>query len=323
MFDYVNICSIDEVLTMTNNNQVSINTNSLVSLLQMENQRLKTQLGYEKKLRVEAEKKVIVLEEQLAKKKRKKKENANQEYSPYKCNGRKKPQKTDPITSREDYIRIREALLKQANGVRNATIWTLGIALGLRVSDLAKLKWKYFLDEDLSFKVKTVIHEQKTSKLNNIYITEIIQKALLEYMAYLDYNIDMDDFIFKGYRDGHLKENTIYTKLKPLNEQLNLQFHLATHTMRKSFACIAACCGITKVDMNTLPVVQGLLNHSSQTVTMRYLGIFDTMYEEAREKVSDFLLGKTNINKLIMTNDSTNQVYDKIVNMLDEIIQQQ
>ena len=93
--------------------------------------------------------------------------------------------------------------------------------------------------------------------------------------------------------------------------------------MRKSFACIAACCGITKVDMNTLPVVQGLLNHSSQTVTMRYLGIFDTMYEEAREKVSDFLLGKTNINKLIMTNDSTNQVYDKIVNMLDEIIQQQ
>ena len=72
MFDYVNICSIDEVLTMTNNNQVSINTNSLVSLLQMENQRLKTQLDYEKKLRVEAEKKVIVLEERLTKKKRKK-----------------------------------------------------------------------------------------------------------------------------------------------------------------------------------------------------------------------------------------------------------
>ena len=92
---------------MTNNNQVSINTNSLVSLLQMENQRLKTQLDYEKKLRVEAEKKVIVLEEQLAKKKRKKKESANQEYSPYKCNGRKKPQNTYPITSIEDYIRIR------------------------------------------------------------------------------------------------------------------------------------------------------------------------------------------------------------------------
>lgn len=305
---------------MSQNKHISINTDTLISLLQVENKKLKTQLEYEKKMRGEAERQVIDLKKRSNPKINKKQSHSNKEYTIYKSNGVKKPQKTEPITSREDYINIKQALFNKKNGVRNATIWTLGIALGLRVSDLSKLKWKYFFNNDLSFKTKVVIYEQKTSKLNNIYITEIVKQALKEYLESLHYDIDVNDYIFKGYNDGYLKENTIYTKLKPLNDELDLSFHLATHTMRKSFACIAACCGITKVDMNTLPVIQGLLNHSNQTVTMRYLGVFDTMYEEARNKVSDFLLGKINMNKLIITDNQTNEVYEKIISMLDEVI---
>ena len=51
---------------------------------------------------------------------------------------------------------------------------------------------------------------------------------------------------------------------------------------------------------------------------MKYLGVLDNMYDKARVAVSDFCLGKTNINTLAI-GDSTNEI-EEIMSKLDELI---
>lgn len=91
---------------------------------------------------------------------------------------------------------------------------------------------------------------------------------------------------------------------------------LGSHTMRKSFANIAACVDKSSIDMNAITKIQGLLNHSDQRVTMRYLGTYQQMFDRARESVSDFVLGKTDIHEIVAGNNYT---IDDIVSKIDQL----
>ena len=88
------------------------------------------------------------------------------------------------------------------------------------------------------------------------------------------------------------------------------------HTMRKSFANIAACVDKSSIDMNAITKIQGLLNHSDQRVTMRYLGSYQQMFDKARKSVSDFVLGKTDVHEIVAGNNFT---IDDIVSKLNEL----
>lgn len=80
---------------------------------------------------------------------------------------------------------------------------------------------------------------------------------------------------------------------------------IGSHTMRKSFANIAACVDKSTIDMNAITKIQGLLNHSDQRVTMRYLGTYQDMFDRARVAVSEFVLGRTDVHQLIAGNNYT------------------
>jgi len=83
--------------------------------------------------------------------------------------------------------------------------------------------------------------------------------------------------------------------------------------MRKSFANIAACVDKSNIDMNAITKIQGLLNHSNQKTTMKYLGSFQDMFDKARITVSDFVLGRTDTHELIAGNAySIDDIMEKI-----------
>ena len=104
--------------------------------------------------------------------------------------------------------------------------------------------------------------------------------------------------------------------LSNAGKALNLPLVIGSHTMRKSFANIAACVDKSCIDMNAITKVQGLLNHSDQRITMRYLGAYQDMYDRARVAVSDFVLGKTDVNEIIAGNQYTT---DDVVERLDAL----
>ena len=113
-----------------------------------------------------------------------------------------------------------------------------------------------------------------------------------------------------------MHEEYAWKILSDAGKALNLSLVIGSHTMRKSFANIAACADNSTVDMNSITKIQGLLNHSDQKVTMRYLGTFRDMYDKSRIAVSDFILGRTDIHMLAIGN---NQPLNSILSRLDII----
>lgn len=126
---------------------------------------------------------------------------------------------------------------------------------GLRIGDVLSLKRKNINHSYLN------IREQKTNKIQhrqiNIDVYQIIESYCIEN------NIDHEDRIFT------LGVRWIQGYLNKIGRILKI-YGLSTHSFRKTYA------HLQYVNNNyNIELVRRLLNHSSISVTQRYLGISD------------------------------------------------
>lgn len=293
-------------------------------------EQMRIELGQERQRRYDAEMEAQTLKTRIAElesnQKRKRRTKAEieaegkQEYCEFKSDGKRKAHCAEPIRSFDDFVAIQEYFLRK-NKIRDWLMWTLGVAIGIRVSDLLSLKMRDLLNDDKTFRDRIVIIEQKTNKANNCLITEAVINSVTRYLDSINWQFEMDDYLFKSAKTkGKMYEEYGWKILSDAGKALNLPFVVGSHTMRKSFANIAACVDKSSIDMNAITKIQGLLNHSDQRVTMRYLGTYQKMFDNARKAVSDFVLGKTNINELVAGNNYT---IDDIMSKLDSIEEKQ
>ena len=284
---------------------------------------LKRELAVERALRFDAERKAEKLQELILSDKTikvtkplKKQTSPVNEYSEYKSDGIRKARPAESIRSYEDFAAIQQYFLGR-DKIRDWMLWTVGVSLGLRISDLLSLKIRSVLNNDRSFRNRIFTIEQKTDKLNNCLITESVISAITKYFDSIEWNFSLDDYLFKSNKTkGKMYEEYGWKILSDDGKALSLPIVIGSHTMRKSFANIAACADKAVIDMNAITKIQGLLNHSDQKVTMRYLGTFRDMYDRARIAVSDFVLGKTDIHELKVGNTLS---LDEIISKLDQI----
>ena len=285
-------------------------------------ERLTIQLEYEQGIRERLEERFGKLPEapqEPVKKRRKRREVTidTNTYTDFKSDGKRKAHAADAIRSYDDFKAIQQYYLN-AGRVRDWAMWTIGVSLGLRISDLLSLRFGNLIDSDKkTFKPRIQIYEQKTGKLNNILITESVIDAMTRYLDSIKWEFDLDGFLFPSRKTkGKMYEECGWRILSEAGKALNLPLVIGSHTMRKSFANIAACVDKSCIDMNAITKVQGLLNHSDQRVTMSYLGSYQIMFDKARIAVSDFVLGKTNVNEIIAGNQYT---VDDVFERLDAI----
>ena len=282
-------------------------------------ERLTIQLEYEQGIRERLEERFGKLPEvpQEPVKKRKKRREVTIDtntYTDFKSDGKRKAHAADAIRSYDDFKAIQQYYL-DAGRVRDWAMWTIGVSLGLRISDLLSLRFGNLIDSDKkTFKPRIQIYEQKTGKLNNILITESVIDAMTRYLDSIKWEFDLDGFLFPSRKTkGKMYEECGWRILSEAGKALNLPLVIGSHTMRKSFANIAACVDKSCIDMNAITKVQGLLNHSDQRVTMSYLGSYQIMFDKARIAVSDFVLGKTNVNEIIAGNQYTiDDVFERV-----------
>ena len=161
-------------------------------------ERLRGALEYERLLRQELENKVaelqmeIEMQKQNQKRKRRTKAERMQENierAERMRTGKKKDGKPIahagmPLRSYDEYVAVREELKNGGGqGVRNAMMFTLGINMGVRASDLLNLKWRDIFENDGSYRDRLYLVEQKTGKINSsCIITEAMKEAIDEYV---------------------------------------------------------------------------------------------------------------------------------------------
>ena len=183
----------------------------------------------------------------------------------------------EPIRDTKTIKNMRAILKSQAT--RNELLFILGINVGLRISDILKLKVKDLTKLNTKApKDYVIITEIKTRKTKKFYIGDIVKKVIENYMKEND-NPGFDTYIFlsrKGINMPITRQQAyriINNAAESLgiverNDQGNLiHGEIGTHTLRKTFGYHSFQNG------TSLELLMDLFNHSSKTQTLRYIGI--------------------------------------------------
>lgn len=313
-----------------NNEIISVDVSVLIRQLRSDNAKLKKLLretaGERDKYKAFWEENQI--QNEVSDEERKAKRRAEQEkkqerlLSGVKSDGVPIAHAADSIRSYDELCLVLDKLKNTGRmGIRNWAMFRCGVCLGLRASDLTKLKWGWLIDENGAFRDRIPVVESKTSKINHCFISEAIVETLTEYRKWLNgKNIGLDDYVFSKNNGGKLQEQSFSRILKNAGVEAGLPIHISSHTMRKSFANIALCVHDGGASDNTIRDIQGLLGHADVRVTMKYLKETTLRYDAARKEVSDFVLGRTDVNELVITQQKNNDdVYKVCMEILEKV----
>jgi len=196
---------------------------------------------------------------------------------------------SEPIKSMDDIMRISEYLISMRRW-RDNMLFIVGINFGLRISDLVQLRFSNLINDNLTFKSTFPVFEKKTrntrKQKKNRYIT--INTAVIEAVTlYLENTpgVSLSDYMFRSEsnrgasRNEPMHRNSIDRILKGIGDDLGLNMHISTHTLRKTFAYHQMV--MSNNDPRKLLLLSKMLGHSSVAITMDYIGITGEEIEEA------------------------------------------
>ena len=149
--------------------------------------------------------------------------------------------------------------------MRDYCLFVLGINSGLRISDLLKLKVSD-VSERGKVKDRIRLREKKTNKFKDFPISNNAKKAIKEYLQTRIINENEPLFISRKNK-GFLMRQRAYWILNEAARSIGIKEKIGTHTLRKTFGYHAYKNGYD------IEIIQKLFNHSSPSITLRYIGI--------------------------------------------------
>ncbi|MCD7125463.1 MULTISPECIES: site-specific integrase [Bacteria] len=186
-----------------------------------------------------------------------------------------------PIKDTNVLHEVEDTLLHNfREGRRNYTIFQVGKATLLRVSDVLALRRSEIYEDDGTIKKNAYIRDKKTGKPNILYLKPVKQD-LIDYFNWLNEKNIQSEWLFPSSRDysRHITEKQFYKVMAKTGDLLGINY-LGTHSMRKSGAYRV----YTQTHYN-IGLVMSLLNHSSEAMTLKYLGLDQVSREKMLDEV--------------------------------------
>ena len=175
---------------------------------------------------------------------------------------------TRPIRTKEEIKQLKNCCLNHGN-FRNYVLLTLGLNTALRISDILSLRWcdVYHFEQE-HFYYELVIREQKTKKETRIPLNRTVLLTLEHYKE-LEKEVCREDYlIHPSYnRKTAISRVQAYRIIKDLSIEAGLERPISCHSLRKTFGYQAWKSGAEPV------LLMSIYNHSSYSITKRYLGI--------------------------------------------------
>ena len=160
-----------------------------------------------------------------------------------------------PIKKIEDIQKIKKYLAKKP---RNALLFSFGINTGLRVSDILSLNVGDVKDRDY-----IEIREKKTNKHKKFPLNRFL-KAEIELFVK---DKPPEQPLFYTQKHCRLDRAQAYRILNKAAHAAGITEKIGTHTLRKTFGYHHY------KKYNDIVLLQKIFNHSSPSVTLRYIGI--------------------------------------------------
>lgn len=173
----------------------------------------------------------------------------------------------EPIRDKDKIEAIR-SLLRAKKSLRDLALFEVGLSSALRASDILRIR--LFDVEALESEGSFLTRERKTQKIRRVAVSE---KALGVLRAYRDERIqagaEEKDFLFCGQRNPGKQPMTVSWLGRLVAgwcRAAGVQGNYASHSLRKTGAFHRREAGFD------LPSLCQWLNHSSERMTLRYIG---------------------------------------------------
>jgi len=167
--------------------------------------------------------------------------------------------KTSDYLTTDETVRLKRYFMRLGN-YRMSLLIEFGVKTLLRYSDLSRIKWVDILGKD-----NLILNEQKTGKRREISIGKSLQQSIEN--AYNDLKTPSKEQIIFKYS---LQHTNLLLKMGGRSEKIKNK-NISTHSLRKS--------GSRFIWQNNghsdeyLIKLSSILNHSSTSITRRYLAI--------------------------------------------------
>lgn len=163
----------------------------------------------------------------------------------------------EPIRDKNK-IEVVKRILKE-HGTRDFLLFLMGINIGLRISDILKLKVGDVIKKDY-----IEITEQKTGKYKRFPITQSFKKILEDYII----GKNSEEWLFPSQRGNKpITRIQAYRIICNACSEAGISTRIGTHTLRKTFGYHFY--NKTK----DIALLQCIFKHSAPSVTLRYIGI--------------------------------------------------
>lgn len=164
----------------------------------------------------------------------------------------------EKIKDMEDYLSKKD--------IRYGMMWKLGINVGIRISDIVKLKVKDYQDH------KFTIIEQKTKKMKTFNVPNWFQPEL---EAYINRHKYRSDYLFPNKQTKkHISRVRAWQVITEAAKHCEID-NVGTHSMRKTFGY-----WYYKKTFDIASLMR-LFNHSSEQVTLLYIEAMDRRLQES------------------------------------------
>jgi integrase len=166
-----------------------------------------------------------------------------------------------PIRDTQDIQKMKEVL-----NPRDAFMFTLGINVGIRISDLLQLRVG-----DIRGKNHLRIEESKTGKDKRFLINAQLRQDIYNFTE----GKQDSDWLFPSRKgDKPISRVQAYRVLNTAANKIGLD-EIGTHTLRKTFGYHFY------KRTHDIAMLQEIFNHSAPSITLRYIGINQDSMDEA------------------------------------------
>lgn len=151
-------------------------------------------------------------------------------------------------------------------------IFKFGLNTGLRISDILPIKVNNIFNNRYEFRDHLIIKEKKTGKEKKIKLNNTLRKDIMNYLK--TNTLLYEDYIFPSRKGNYIGRIQAYRVLKEAANLFGIE-NFGTHSLRKTWGYWTY-----KISKYNIGLIMDTFNHSSQSITLRYIGVNQDQKDE-------------------------------------------